>query len=228
MKKILTLTLIALLCMTGCSLKKEKVEEKDKTNIYSEDSVSTKAVVSADNKLIVTIENNDTKTLDWINIDVAYFNEENELLKTSNGYAKNMMTGDISQSIIEMPTNSDNTPIEVSSIYVKVTSNSYQEKTVDIYKDKVTVTATADTTDTNKINVAVKNTSGVVLDELECAIMYYKGNEIVGGNTVFLTNVGESATSAVYAPMTTKDNMQEKVDYDKTVVFINNASKNKS
>jgi len=227
MKKISLILLVGLCVITGCGKKEEKKEVGLKINEYVSVPTTADSFISNDNKLIVNVSNNSSEIIDLYDIDVAFYNESGELLKTGEAFLKNILANKKGYVSLELPKDEKGNIIESTKIDIKVHENKYETKTTDNYIDKIKVTYTKDEKDQNKINLKITNSSNKKLDELEVVTLLKENNIVVATLSTYLMNVDKEATSTVYIPAVTKENETKYITYDAIESHINHAIKNK-
>lgn len=225
MKKIVMILAVGMCFLTGCE--KEKKEDTGLSiHTFDTDKVSVESMISDDHKLMMKIKNEDTVLVDLLDIDVAFYKEE-ELLKTGEAFLKNVDAGLENYVAIELPKDSKGNIIDPTKIDIKVHKNIYEKSSVTNYTEKISASYKIDETDKQKINVEVKNTSGVVLNEVEVALVFKKNDKMVSMVSTYLLNVKEAASTVFYVPSIVSGNSAKYITYDKIDVVVNHASKNK-
>lgn len=228
MKKILLSLFIGLFVITGCGKKEEKeVKEELKMNTFVSSNIEVDSFLSKDNKLIIQVENISSEMIDLLDIDVAFYNEKEELLKTSEAFLKNILSEKEGYVSLELPKDENGTVIESSKIDIKVHENKYSTQVAESYLDHIKVTYTKDKNDENKVNLKISNTSNKTLNEVEIVTLLKENGSVVATLSTYLINLGKEATSTIYIPSVTKDNTTNYVTYDEIEFHVNHAIMNK-
>lgn len=226
MKKKLIFSLICFMLLTGCGKEEKKEAETNKINTFSAENVTLETVITEDDKLMIKLSNKGTELIDLLDVDVAFYKDQ-ELLKTGDAFVKDLEMNKDGYTYTELPKDASGSTIEPTKIDVKVHKNVYETKTIESYVNQVKVTHTVDQKDANKITLTVENSSKQVLNEVEIATLFYKDGKIVGILTSYLMNVKEKATTVVYVPAIVKNSSAEYIKYDEIKFSINHAIKNK-
>ncbi len=233
MKKIL----IGLICVTflvaGCGKEESKTTsektvaktEDVKVNISTDDGLSVNSDFSSDQKTVFTVKNEGKEIIDNIIFNIAYYDKDNKLIATSNAYTRNVQANKTAKVVVEFPRDyAKYNTIVPNKMEVTVNKEIAETKSAKVYTDKVSATTSAIKGDTSNLKLTVKNTSGVVLDDVEVVTIFYKGDKVVGATTSYLTSVKQVGTTTIALPYYTDGEEGKQLEYDKVETTVNAAS----
>lgn len=226
MKKIWIFILISLCVLTGCGKKEEKKEELKMNHFTSSDIVADTFLLE-DEKLMIHLSNTSSTMIDLLDIDVAFYNAEGELLKTGDAFLKNILSKKEGYTTVDLPKDESGKVIPSVKIDVKVHENKYEESLVENYIDKIKVSYTKDKQDENKLNLKIENTSEKVLDEVEIIALFKENGKIKASISSYFMNLAKTTDTTIYVPSILKDSESKYITYDEIDFHINHAIKNK-
>ena len=222
-KKILLFSICGLILFTGCvGTKKEVTDVKDiEVKINKEDNLSLDYVLTDNDAIIMTIKNTGSEMIDYVNIDVALFDEKNNLMRVEKNYIRNI--GADSENIAkvqltQIDTNGDNSALPYR-VEIALNKTIYSTKYETSYADKVT--GSIEETDAEgQLNLVLTNESGVVIDDLSAVAVFYKNSKIVDIYNISVQQVGITTNQTIYIPTSLKDGKVSYIDYD-DIEFMN-------
>lgn len=228
-KNLLVLGACAIFLMTGCFASKKSTSNKNASDIAIKNNVTegveVKHYYTNNDEVIFLIKNTSKELIDYISLDIAFYNTKGDLARTEKQYARNLNTG--SESIVKVnlkEMTEDGAGELPKKIEIAVNKVVYSSKYETIYTDKVE--GKVEKTDTEgQLNLTITNNSGVTLDDLSAAVVFYKGGNPVDLYAVNVSSVEGTHTEIVYVPSVVKNETSSYLDYDEVKVIINNASK---
>lgn len=218
--------MISLCVLTGCGKKEEKQEEL-KINNFTSSNIVADTFLLDDEKLMIHLTNTSSTMIDLLDIDVAFYNAEGELLKTGDAFLKNILSKKEGYTTIELPKDESGKIIPSTKIDVKVHENKYEESLTENYIDKIKVSYTKDKSDENKLNLKIENTSGQVLNEVEIIALFKEKGEIKASISTYLINLSKDSNTTIYVPSVLKNSESKYISYDEIEFHVNHAIKNK-
>ncbi len=228
-RNLLILGVCSLFLVTGCfSSKTDKKTEKTSDIKVEENKVEGLEISNyyTDNKeMIFVIKNTSKELIDYASIDIALYNAKGNLMKTEKQYVRNLNVN--AENVIKVnlvdysEKGSTDLPAKVEYAINKVI---YSTKFETVYSDKVEGTVTKSETD-GQLNLTITNNSGVTLDDLSAAVVFYKNGKPIDLYQVNTSSVGATYTDTVYVPSVVKKETSNFITYDDAKVIINNASK---
>lgn len=220
MKKCLLAVLCIALCCTltvGCK-KKEKTTNKDgvKVVINKLKGADLDYSFTFNNNLLINVKNKDE-----VNLDVAFFDASNKLVRVenrhlfseNNGISKFYISGlEGEQDVVKR--------VEITPNKIKTTSRKYKH-----YEGNVKTTYTVDKK-TNKMNLTINNDSGQKLDFVSYSIIFYKNKNIVDVLNYTNQNVEAKLNQDIFLPIDSLSKKEVKmIDYDEIKIAIDSAIK---
>lgn len=227
-KKILFMSACALLLFTGCfgSKTTTKNETKEvKVKINETEGLNADYSITSNNEIVLSIKNNGSELIDYINVDIAMYDEKGNLMKTEKQYARNVMSGAsnvVKSSLINASEEANDVKVP-SKVEVVLNKTIYSTKFETVYSDKITGAVEKTETD-GQLNLTITNNSGVTIDDLSAAVVFYKDGKMIDIYNISLQSVAESKTETVYVPTAKSEGSISYISYDKAEVVINNAS----
>lgn len=216
-KNLFLFSLSLMLLFTGCLTSSKKDVTNDIDIKINESDFGVDYLINKNNELIVYATNNSSETINYLIIDIAFFDSDNNLIKVEKEYIHNALAGSVSYSKINIV--NDNKP--VSKIEIALNKEVY-EADEKIYTNQVIGTLTS--IEEGKLNLNIENNSGVILDEVLATIIFYKDNKIVDIFPTALLNVETVASQEISVPVYKDGESYSYIDYDDYKVIINNAS----
>lgn len=235
MKKRITLLMsiiVVLLAMTGCNntvkpndvgtntVREEKFEEK--SNPSKDKNISIKPATSgisekisvisavAENGEVVAIAKNENDMAVDIVMEIEFYKADGSFVDSDKSYAKGVEAeSEIAVAFYNISADWDN-----CKIYVNAEQTEYKT-----YHGSLSV----DNSNTNdEVVIQVTNNSDEVIGTISVAVVYYKGEKIVGlvSDSEFQIKPGEAANYTFRHPY---GKSYEYVDFDTYKVFINEA-----
>lgn len=227
-KNLLVLGACAIFLMTGCFAKNDsdvkKASDVD-VKYNATEGVDVNYFYTNNNEVIFSIKNTSKEVIDYISLDIAFYNEKGDLVRTDKQYVRNLSANGESFVKINLTEMTENGKGELpNKIEVAVNKTVYDSKFETIYTDKVE--GKIEKTDNEgQLNLTLTNNSGVTLDDLSAVVVFYKDGKPVDLYSVNATSVGDNHTEIVYVPSVVKDENSSYLEYDEVKVIINNASK---
>jgi hypothetical protein len=221
MKKVL-FGICALVLFTGCFATKSSNELKNK--IDGNDAISLDYAIVNNSSIIVTAKNKSDKALDYVTLNLAIYDKAGKLIGVEKQYLRNLVANQ--ENIIKIPltdvgTNDD---AKAAKVEIAVKTLNYENSAETAYTDKVE--GTVEKTDNEgQLNLTITNNSGVTVDDLNAAVVFYKDSKVVDLYSVAVQKIGATYNDTVYVPV--QNNSKENVsfiEYDDVKVIINNAS----
>lgn len=216
-KNLFLFSLSLMLLFTGCLTSSKKDVTNDIDIKINESDFGVDYLINKNNELIVYATNNSSETINYLIIDIAFFDSDNNLIKVEKEYIHNALAGSVSYSKINIV--NDNKPVSKIEIALNKEVYDADEK---IYTNQVIGTLTS--IEEGKLNLNIENNSGVILDEVLATIIFYKDNKIVDIFPTALLNVETVASQEISVPVYKDGESYSYIDYDDYKVIINNAS----
>ncbi len=221
MKKNIFLCVCALFLITGCF----KNSTKDiRVNINKTKGLSYDYAVTNDG-IALAITNDTKSNIDFISVDMAVYDTNNNLISVEKQSIHNLDSKQTNViKISYSDTSYSNKQIKPSKVEIATTPVNYENKVEVSYADKVEGTVSK-TEIESELALLIKNNSGVVLNNLNAAVVFYKKSKIVDVYLVSATEVENEYTDMVYLPVAqSNDKTTKYIDYDDVKVIINNAA----
>lgn len=216
-KNLFLFSLSLMLLFTGCLTSSKKDVANDIDIKINESDFGVDYLINKNNELIVYATNNSSETINYLIIDIAFFDSDNNLIKVEKEYIHNALAGSVSYSKINIV--NDDKPVSKIEIALNKEVYDADEK---IYTNQVIGTLTS--IEEGKLNLNIENNSGVILDEVLATIIFYKDNKIVDIFPTALLNVETVASQEISVPVYKDGESYSYIDYDDYKVIINNAS----
>lgn len=219
MKKILISTIGLLLFFTGCSnLKKD---DEIRVVKYNNSKIDLKYTVVNDDSIIIETKNNG-ENVDYASINVAAYNSNNELLGVEKQYLHSLVNGQknlIKISLNDFISNDD----KVSKIELNIKPKKYEKNIEKSFISNIEGKIES-TDDKDQIKLTLTNNSGVVIDNLNAAVVFTKNGKMVDIYNVNAQSMNDTYSENIYVPLSeNKDGTVSYVDYDDTSIIVNYA-----
>lgn len=229
-KKLLLLSTCAIFLFTGCFGSKKESDNpttisdvKIKTN--NTEGLELNTYLTDNNEIILSVKNTGKEVVDYINVDVAFYDKEGNLIRTDKQYLRNMnadQEGLVKMLLAQYDQEGNSTlPYQIEIVLNKTI---YTSKYETIYTDKVEATVSKSDTE-GQLNLNVKNNSGETLDDVQIAVVFYKDSKPVDLQIASFQSVGSTTSQEIYIPTITSGTEIKTLDYDDVKAVVNNASK---
>lgn len=227
-KKILLLSICGLVLFTGCfNNKKDVTDSKNiEFKIDKEENLTLDYSIIDNDNMILTLKNTGNEVIDYVNVDIALFDKEDNLIRVEKQYARNIIANSENVLKVALTQVEENGETSTLPYRVEIALNKtiYSTKFETAYSDKISGSVEKAEVD-GQLNLVITNNSGVVIDDLSAAVVFYKDSKIVDIYTVSAQNVDTTTSQVVYIPTTLKDKQVSYIEYDEVKVVINNASR---
>ena len=229
-QKLFLLSACMIFLMTGCfGTKNEKKEVKKASDVTVKvnktEGMDLKTYFTENNEIIFDVTNTGSDIIDYLNIDVAFFDKDGNLMKTDKQYLKNITSKKQDFVKLSLAQYDEKGTITLPTrIEISLNKTIYSTKFETVYNDKVTGEVAKTDTD-SQLSLNLSNNSGETLDDVAAAVVFYKDSKPVDVQVSSFQSVGTSASQTIYVPTISSDNGVKQLDYDETKVIINNASK---
>jgi hypothetical protein len=228
MKKNLGIISLGILfLLTGCFAKtttKEVSTVQDiDVKIAKDDALAVEYMYNDNDEIILSVTNNSNNNINYVYVDMAFFDKDDNLIKVEKQYIHNIAAG--ANNLVKVSlydTNSDEAKLPYR-IDIVLNTTIYETEYESVYTNQVTGSVVL--AEEGRLNLNILNNSGVVLDEVTATVVFYKEGKIIDISQVVISNVEASATGVVYIPVVETDGVYNSIDYDDVQVVINNASK---
>lgn len=229
-KKLLLLSTCAIFLFTGCFGSKNESDTPTKASdveIKTNDTegLELKTYFTENNEIIFSIKNTGEEVVDYINIDVAFYDKEGNLLKTEKQYLRNMNVNQegLAKMLLAQYDQEGNSTLPYK-VEIALNKTIYASKYETIYNDKIDATVSKTDVD-GKLVLDVKNNSGQTLDEVNIAVVFYKDSKPIDIQTASFQSVGATTSQEIYVPSVTSEEGTNTLEYDEVKAIVNNASK---
>ena len=227
-KNLLVFSLCAIVLFTGCfGSKKESSKTASDVKIVENktDDLEAKTYFTKNNEVIFEITNKGKDIVDYVNIDVAFYDNNGNLMKTEKKYFRNIVAGTTNYAKLSLGQMDEkgNTTLP-AKIEFALNKTAYSTKFEDVYTDKVSG-AVEKSENEGELNLTINNTSGQKLDDVTAAVVFYKDSKPVDVQTFSFQNVDTTASQQLYVSTVVDGETTKMLDYDDAKVVINNASK---
>jgi hypothetical protein len=227
MKKNLGIISLGILfLLTGCFSKtttKEvsTVQDVD-VKITKDDALAVEYMYNDNNEIILSVTNNSNNNINFIYVDMAFFDKDDNLIKVEKQYIHNIAAG--ANNLVKASLYDTNSEAKLPyRIEIVLNTTNYETEYETVYTNQVTGSVVL--AEEGSLNLNILNNSGVILDEVSATVVFYKEGKIIDISQVVISNVEASATGVVYIPVVETDGVYNSIDYDDVQVVINNASK---
>lgn len=229
-KKLLLLSTCAIFLVTGCFGSKkesntptESSDVKIKTN--DTEGLELKTYLTENNEIVFSVKNTGKELVDYINIDVAFYDKKGNLLKTEKQYLRNMNVNQegFAKMLLAQYDQEGNSTLP-HKIEISLNKTVYTSKYETVYNDKVEANVSK-TDDNGKLALNVKNNSGETLNEVNIAVVFYKDSKPVDIQITSFQSLEATASQDIYIPNVTSENGIDTLKYDEVKAIVNNASK---
>lgn len=229
-QKLLLLSACAIFLVTGCFGSKNKSDiptqasdVKIKTN--DTEGIELKTYLTNNNEIIFDVKNVGEEVIDYLNIDVAFYNKQGNLIRTEKQYLRNMnvnQEGFVKMTLAQYDMEGNSTlPYQVE---IALNKTIYSAKFETIYTDKVETTVSKTDVD-GKLVLDVKNNSGETLNEVNAVIVFYKDSKPIDVQAASFQSVESTISQEIYVPTVTTEEGSSSLEYDEVKAIVNNASK---
>lgn len=223
-KLILTsLSMFLLLNITGCGTKEESENdeiketiEKIEENAKGDTKKAEKNIKVTDSKILndniyIFVENKNKENVS-AEFEVSYYDENKKFLGSKTSYGNISGNSETIVEIYEVPAGSKKYEIKFSVDYCD--SEKTYEKELKAISNKTS----------DQIAIQVENTTGVDLEEIVVAVLFYKKDKFVAydEDSEFDVKAGKKASLNVYLP---SDENFNDIEFDRYEVIITSASK---
>ena len=173
----------------------------------------------------IFLTNKGKDIVDYVNIDVAFYDNNGNLMKTEKQYVRNIVAGTTNYAKLSLGQMDEkgNTTLP-AKIEFALNKTVYSTKFEDVYTDKVSGTVEKSENE-GELNLTINNTSGQKLDDVTAAVVFYKDSKPVDVQTFSFQNVDTTASQQLYVSTVVDGETTKMLDYDDAKVVINNASK---
>jgi hypothetical protein len=226
MKKNLGIISLGILfLLTGCFSKTTKevstVQDVD-VKITKDDALAVEYMYNDNNEIILSVTNNSNNNINFIYVDMAFFDKDDNLIKVEKQYIHNIAAG--ANNLVKASLYDTNSESKLPyRIEIVLNTTNYETEYETVYTNQVTGSVVL--AEEGRLNLNILNNSGVILDEVSATVVFYKEGKIIDISQVVISNVEASATGVVYIPVVETDGVYSSIDYDDVQVVINNASK---
>lgn len=227
-RKLLVFGACAIFLFTGCFSTNGNDGKRDvtdvKVKINKTENLSVESYFTDNDEIIYVVKNTGKEIIDYINIDVAFYNKKGDLIKTNKQYVRNLEAG--KENVVKMSLTeiTDEGKSELpNKIEVALNKTTYSTKFETTYTSKVE--GKVEKTDKEgQLKLTLTNNSGVTVGELSAAIVFYKKSKPVNVEMVNIQSVEATTSQIVFVPTIVKNEQTAYVNYDEVKVVINNAS----
>lgn len=229
-KKLLLLSTCALFLFTGCFGSKKESNTPTKASdvevkTNKTEGLELKTYYTHNDEIIFSVQNTGKEVVDYVNIDVAFYDKDGNLIKTEKQYLRNMDVkhdGIVKMSLSQYDgTGNNSLPHKIE---IALNKTIYDTKFETIYTDKVSATVSKTDVD-GKLNLNVTNNSGEILNDVSVAVVFYKDSKPVDVQNTSFQSVGTNVTQEIYVPTMTAKEGTKTLEYDEVKTVVNNASK---
>lgn len=228
-RNLLVFGACAMFLFTGCFSSNKTSSTKEvtdvKVKINKTEGLSVENYFTENDEIIYVVKNTGKEIIDYVNIDVAFYDAKGNLIKTDKQYVRNIEAG--KENVVKMnlaELTEDGKSNLPKRIEVALNKTVYSTKFETTYSSKVEGKI-AKTDKEGQLNLTLTNNSGVTLNDLSAAVVFYKASKPVNVEMVNVQSVEATASQTVYVPTVVKDEKTAYLDYDEVKVVINNASK---
>ncbi len=233
MKKInkyFVLFLVATLCITGCGVKKNNdgnpLNPEDVINYEVPNNVTHETFYSFDNsELIVHLTNNGDTALKSVEVDVKYYDDDDEV---GNDFAVvNVLPakGDTYISLI-LPYDDDFNSYVPDKVDVKIVDQGTTYEYTDNAELLENINSEAEILDDGEgVNVTIANDTGSKLESIYADVVFFNGDVPVSIGKAVVSDIEANQTSTEFVenPSAPSDDGVREADYDKVRVIITDA-----
>lgn len=229
-RKILLLSTCAIFLFTGCFSSKNKSNDLNnaediKIKINDTKDLKLNTYFTDNSELIFSVTNKGSELIDYVNIDVAFYDEKGNLIRTDKQYARNINVNQENFSKMNLVQYDEKGNIILPyKIEVVLNKTIYSSKYETTYNDKIEANVSK-SDEEGQLNLNIKNNSGEVLDDINVAVVFYKDSKPVNVQVSSFQSVESTTSQIIYVPTVISDDNVKMLDYDDVKVVVNNASK---
>lgn len=223
MKKLLV-GICTLFLLTGCFNSKNTSSKDLKVDLNDAKGIAYDYVLTSDS-IILSITNETKDLIDFINVDLAIYDEDNKLIRVEKQSIRNLEAKKTNiVKVYYKNTTAKKEEKKPARIEVAVSNVNYETEVETSYVSKVEATVSKTKTE-GEFTLNVKNNSGVTLDDLNVAVVFYKNSKIVDIYEASAQKVDSEYNTTIYLPVQAKDDgTASYIKYDDMKVIVNNAS----
>ena len=227
---LLGILLVEVVCLTGCIFGSGDDSSKYNINIDADENIEVKTYVDYEKDyLIVYLTNNNTFNIGNISVEAVYYDEDGNKINDDYDLGLGFIKGGNFVATLDLPHDDEYNNYVPDKIDLSVKIDQEYQDTVGggtLYNDKVQVSHKKVG---DKIEVTLKNTSGVELSTVEVAVLFMKkGKPIYVDSLNGHFEIGETATESIDIPKdweaSEKADKDVLIDYDDIQIVVNRAT----
>lgn len=217
------LSLLGMMLVTGCG-KKDETNTTDKMKINTSENIEAKTYNSFDNnELIIYVKNNNSYTIGSANVEIRYYNKDNQLVDDDSTVIQNFKSGGTYVATLGYPYDEDLNTYIPEKVEVNIKIDEEYQKEMEEKPNYIDQITTSYVKDENELIVTINNNSGRTLAEVIGLAVYKKNGVPIATSSLLGVDVESTQEDTVMIPTEWNQETNEDVpiEYDEVEIIIN-------